>query len=96
MNKLIHLDQRKIDRWTKAALRELSPAQQRYLDSMIWHGCTVSKARLSKITKLELSSDRLFLVGRLTLNTADGIVWREAFGTEELKEWNEKKSRSQS
>ena len=44
-----------------------------------------------EITKLELSADRLFLVGRLTLNTADGIIWREASGTEELKEWSEKK-----
>lgn len=30
--------------------------------------------------------DRLFLVGRLTIPTCDGIVYREASGTELLKE----------
>ncbi len=29
--------------------------------------------------------------GRLILNTVDGIIWKEATGTELLKEWSEKK-----
>jgi len=45
--RLIHLHQGKIDRWSKAAIKELSPEQRRYLDSMLWHGYTISKARLS-------------------------------------------------
>jgi len=45
--RLIILDQSKIDRWSKAAIKELSPRQQRYLDSMLWHGYTIGKARLS-------------------------------------------------
>ena len=31
------------------------------------------------------SSDRIFLTGRLTIPTAEGNVYREATGTEELK-----------
>ena len=45
--RLIHLEQGKLDRWTRTALAELSPAQQRYIDSMLWHGYTIRKARLS-------------------------------------------------
>ncbi|MFO0448781.1 MAG: DUF1071 domain-containing protein, partial [Pseudomonadota bacterium] len=39
-----------------------------------------------EITHLQTTSDRIFLVGRLTIPTADGLVWREATGTEMLKE----------
>ncbi len=39
-----------------------------------------------EITHLQTTSDRIFLVGRLTIPTADGLVWREATGTECLKE----------
>lgn len=39
-----------------------------------------------EITHLQSTSDRIFLVGRLTIPTADGLVWREATGTECLKE----------
>ena len=31
------------------------------------------------------SSDRIFLTGRLTIPTAEGNIYREATGTEELK-----------
>jgi hypothetical protein len=39
-----------------------------------------------EIRTMQLSSDRLFLVGRLTIPAQDGLHWREATGTEELKE----------
>jgi hypothetical protein len=39
-----------------------------------------------EITHLQTTPDRIFLVGRLTIPTADGLVWREATGTEMLKE----------
>jgi len=39
-----------------------------------------------EITHLQSTSDRIFLVGRLTIPTSDGLVWREATGTECLKE----------
>jgi len=39
-----------------------------------------------EIVKLEISSDRVFLVGRLTIPTSEGNVYREATGTEALKE----------
>jgi Rad52/22 family double-strand break repair protein len=39
-----------------------------------------------ELTRLELNGDRLFISGRLTFPTADGVVWREATGTELLKE----------
>jgi len=39
-----------------------------------------------EITHLQSTSDRIFLVGRLTIPTAEGLVWREATGTEMLKE----------
>lgn len=37
-----------------------------------------------EITKFEISSDRVFLVGRLTIPTSEGNVYREATGTESL------------
>lgn len=37
-----------------------------------------------EITKMEHSSDRIFLVGRLTIPTCEGNVYREATGTETL------------
>ncbi len=39
-----------------------------------------------EIRNLHTTSDRLFLVGRLTIPTAEGNVYREATGTELLKE----------
>ena len=39
-----------------------------------------------EIRSVNTTSDRIFLVGRLTIPTADGLVWREATGTEMLKE----------
>lgn len=37
-----------------------------------------------EITKFETSSDRVFLVGRLTIPTSEGNIYREATGTESL------------
>ena len=37
-----------------------------------------------QITKLEKTENRLFLVGRLSIPTADGLVSRDATGTEQL------------
>lgn len=37
-----------------------------------------------EITIFEISSDRVFLVGRLTIPTSEGNVYREASGTESL------------
>ena len=37
-----------------------------------------------EITKFEVSSDRIFLIGRLTIPTSEGNVYREATGTERL------------
>ena len=61
------------------------------IDYIPWH--TVNKI-LDKyapgwrwqIVKMELSSDRIFIVGRLTIPCSDGVFYREATGTEELKE----------
>lgn len=39
-----------------------------------------------EIKQINLSADRLFVVGRLTIPTVNGDVWREATGTEILKE----------
>lgn len=38
------------------------------------------------IVKIELSADRVFLIGRLSIPTSEGLVYREATGTELLKE----------
>ena len=38
-----------------------------------------------EIRETVLSSDRIFIVGRLTIPTSEGNVYREATGTEELK-----------
>jgi hypothetical protein len=38
------------------------------------------------IQKIETTSDRIFVVGRLSIPTAEGLVYREATGTELLKE----------
>ncbi|MBE9040708.1 DUF1071 domain-containing protein [Oscillatoriales cyanobacterium LEGE 11467] len=43
-----------------------------------------------EIRSTHLSDDRIFIVGRLTLPTAGGDVWREATGTEELKRLDRK------
>jgi hypothetical protein len=43
-----------------------------------------------QIVTLQLSSDRIFIVGRLTITAQEGTVYREATGTEELKEINSK------
>jgi hypothetical protein len=37
-----------------------------------------------EIAKFEISSDRVFIVGRLTIPTSEGNVYREATGTELL------------
>lgn len=42
-----------------------------------------------QIISTQLSSDRLFLVGRLTIPTSEGHIYREATGTEELKRLND-------
>ncbi len=42
------------------------------------------------IIKMELSADRIFVVGRLTIPASGGDISREAIGTEELKEVNQK------
>lgn len=41
-----------------------------------------------EICKMGMSRDRLFLVGRLTLHTSEGYLFREATGTEALKRQN--------
>ena len=38
-----------------------------------------------ELRDIKLSSDRIFVVGRLTIPTSEGSVYREATGTEELK-----------
>lgn len=48
-----------------------------------------------EIKQMHTSDDRLFLIGRLTLHTAEGSIYREATGTEALKEWSEKNQRMQ-
>lgn len=42
-----------------------------------------------EIIKVSTTEDRLFLVGRLTLTTTDGNLYREATGTELLKRIND-------
>jgi hypothetical protein len=41
------------------------------------------------IMRIELSSDRIFIVGRLSITASDGLFYREATGTELLKEEKE-------
>jgi Protein of unknown function (DUF1071) len=43
-----------------------------------------------QIMQTHLSSDRIFVVGRLTITTQEGTVYRDATGTEELKEMDSK------
>lgn len=38
-----------------------------------------------EVKSITLSPDRVFVLGRLTLQTSDGNIYREATGTEELK-----------
>ena len=38
-----------------------------------------------EIRDIKLSSDRIFVIGRLTIPTSEGNIYREATGTEELK-----------
>lgn len=38
-----------------------------------------------EIRNIQTTADRLFLTGRLTISTANGTLWREATGTEQLK-----------
>ena len=38
-----------------------------------------------EIKETQISRDRLFMVGRLTIPTSEGNIYREATGTEELK-----------
>jgi len=37
-----------------------------------------------EVTKIETTNDRVFIVGRLTIPTSEGNVYREATGTESL------------
>ena len=37
-----------------------------------------------QITKIETTNERIFIVGRLSIPTADGVVSRDATGTEQL------------
>jgi hypothetical protein len=39
-----------------------------------------------EIKQMTTTSDRIFLIGRLSIPTADGIIYRESAGTEVLKE----------
>lgn len=39
-----------------------------------------------EIRTVHTTQERLFLTGRLTIPTANGLLWREATGTEQLKE----------
>lgn len=39
-----------------------------------------------EVRSIQTSSDRLFLIGRLTIPTSSGDIFREATGTEQLKE----------
>jgi hypothetical protein len=43
-----------------------------------------------EIKSMQLSSDRVFMVGRLSITTSEGTVYREASGTEELKQVDSK------
>ncbi len=43
-----------------------------------------------EIRTIHTTSDRLFLVGRLSIPTAEGVIFREATGTEVLKELDKK------
>ena len=39
-----------------------------------------------EVRSIHTTADRLFLIGRLSIPTSHGVVWREATGTETLKE----------
>lgn len=39
-----------------------------------------------EVRSIQTTADRLFLIGRLSIPTAHGVIWREATGTETLKE----------
>ena len=58
-----------------------------------WYECTRILNKYSigwewEITDTQLSSDRIFITGRLTIPTADGRISRCATGTSELKRTN--------
>jgi hypothetical protein len=73
---------------------DLMPPQSNnkcYLEG--WHDAKRRLASLDKycpgwtweIKETLISSDRIFMVGRLTIPTLEGNIYREASGTEELK-----------
>ena len=45
-----------------------------------------------EIRQVHATDERLFLVGRITIPTSEGNIYREASGTETLKEWTKNKS----
>ncbi len=56
-----------------------------------WHKACILLDRVApgwewEIRQMTTTGDRLFLVGRLTIHAADGTFYREATGTELLKE----------
>lgn len=54
MNRLICSPHYKPDRWSAAALAEMSPAQIKYVNSMIWSNYGIAKARISGGSKNDL------------------------------------------
>lgn len=64
-------------------------------DYLPWHTCCILLDRCApgweySITQIQLSSDRIFIVARITIQAEEGNFSREATGTEELKRqvWN--------
>lgn len=61
------------------------------IDYLPWHTATkildkYAPGWMWEIHRIETTADRIFVVGRLTLQTSEGVIWRDATGTETLKE----------
>lgn len=68
----------------------------RMLDFIPWHTANRILDKYApgwswEVRAVQTDETRLYLTGRLTILASDGLVWREATGTEVLKEWNEKR-----
>ncbi len=66
------------------------PADKGHAQYLPWWSCNKILDKYAvgwnwEIRDTQISRDRIFIVGRLTIPTSEGLVYREASGTEELK-----------
>jgi len=87
--------QQRISRKLPPALTEKRKQAGRDIEYISWNTVVKILDKYAKgwtweIRTIHTTSDRLFLVGRLSIPTAEGVIFREATGTEVLKEVDKK------